>query len=65
VERSACGIVAGQQTALVAEAQSSIGELVDRYRAADEMDPLAGGGQLQNQAFESDGVVVTTAYVGR
>jgi hypothetical protein len=23
------------------------------------MDPLAGGGQLENQVFESDGVVVT------
>src|ERR1700730_2439165 len=46
-ERSACGIVAGQQTALVADAQSSIGELVDRYRAAHEMDTVAGSCRIR------------------
>jgi len=29
-----------------------------RHRAAYEMDPLAARGQLENQVFESDGVVV-------
>jgi len=42
VEWSAGGIVASEQTALVADAQSAIGELMDRYRAADEMDPVGG-----------------------
>ncbi len=35
------GIGAGEQTALMADAQSTVGKLMDRYRAADEMDSLA------------------------
>src|ERR1700731_612926 len=58
VEWSAGGIVASEQTALIADAQSSIGELMNRYWAADEMDPVAGCGQLENQVFEGDGVVI-------
>jgi len=58
LEWSAGGIVASEQTALIADAQSSVGELMNRHRAAHEMDPVAGGGQLENQVFESDGVVV-------
>src|SRR2546429_5757988 len=58
MERSAGGIIASEQPALVADAQSAVGKLMNRYRAAHEMDPLAGCGQLENQVFESDGVVV-------
>ena len=58
LEWSACGIVASEQAALIADAQSAIGELMDRHRAAYEMYSLAGRGQLQHQVFEGDGVVV-------
>ena len=59
VEWSAGGIVAREQTALIADAERAVGELMGGYRAAHEMDALAGCGQLENQVFESDGVVVT------
>jgi hypothetical protein len=59
VQQSAGGIVASEQVALIADTQSSVGELMDRHRAAYEMDPLAGRGQLENEVFERDGVVVT------
>ena len=59
VEGTARGVVASEQTALIADAQSSVGELMDRHWATHEMDPLAGCGQLEDQVFESDGVVVT------
>src|SRR5207244_10690000 len=55
---SACGIVTSEQTALIADAQSTVGELMDEYRTAHEMYSLASGGQLQHQVFEGDGVVV-------
>ena len=42
VEGSAGGIVASQQPALIADAQRAVGKLMDRDRAADEMDTLAG-----------------------
>ena len=42
VEWCAGGIIAGEQTALIADAQSAVGELMYRHRAADEMDPVAG-----------------------
>jgi hypothetical protein len=42
LEWSAPGIVASEQAALIADAQSSIRELMDRHRAAHEMDALAG-----------------------
>ena len=42
VEWSADGIVAREQAVLIADAQGSIGEMMDRYGAADEMDPVAG-----------------------
>jgi len=58
LEWSACGIVTSEQTALIADAQSTVGELMDEYRTAHEMYSLASGGQLQHQVFESDGVVV-------
>ena len=58
VEWCAGGIIAGEQTALIADAQSAVGELVDGYWAAYEMDAVAGGGQLQDQIFEGDRVVV-------
>jgi hypothetical protein len=59
VQQSAGGIVASEQVALIADTQSSVGELMDRHWAAYEMDPLAGRGQLENEVFEGDGVVVT------
>ena len=31
---------------------------MDRHRAAHEMNPLAGGGQLQGEVLEDHGVVV-------
>ena len=58
LEWSACGIVTSEQTALIADAQSTVGELMDEYRTAHEMYSLASGGQLQHQVFEGDGVVV-------
>ena len=42
VEWSTRAIVASEQTALIADAQSSVGELMDRHWAAHEMDPVAG-----------------------
>src|SRR6266436_1837339 len=42
LERSARGIVASEQTALIADAKSSVRELMDGHRAAHEMDALAG-----------------------
>ena len=59
LEWSAGGVVAGEQAALITDAQSPVGELMDSYRAAHEMDALSGGGQLQNQVSEGDGIVVT------
>ena len=44
VEWSAGGIVARAQTALIADAERAVGELMDGNRAAHEMDPLAGCG---------------------
>src|SRR5690349_18373490 len=44
LEWSARGVVAGEQAALITDAQSSVGELMDNYRAAHEMDALSGGG---------------------
>jgi hypothetical protein len=32
---------------------------MDPHRATHEMDPQLGSGQLENQVFESDGIVVT------
>src|SRR5262252_1873882 len=47
-EGCACGVIAGKQAGLIADAQSAVGELVDRYWAADEVNPLAGRRQLEN-----------------
>ena len=58
-ERLARGVVTSEQATLVADSQRPVGELMNGYWTADEMDALAGRGQLQNQVFESDGVVVT------
>ena len=58
VEWFAGSMVASQEVALVADSQGAVGELMDGYRAAHEMDPLAGGGQLENEVFEGDSVVV-------
>jgi hypothetical protein len=44
-------IVASQEAALVADSKGAVGELMDGYRAAYEMDPLAGGGQLENEVL--------------
>src|ERR1700757_860045 len=58
VEWFAGSMVASQEVALVADSQGAVGELMDGYLAAHEMDPLAGGGQLENEFFEGDSVVV-------
>ena len=58
VEGSARGIVAREQTALIADAQSAVGALMDRHWAAHAMDALRGRRQLEHQVFEGDGVVV-------
>jgi hypothetical protein len=57
-ERSACGIVASEQPALIADAESAVRKLMYAYRAAHEVNALASRRQLENQVFEGDGVVV-------
>ena len=46
LEWSARGIVASQQTALITDYQRAVGKLMDQYWAADEVNALAGRGQL-------------------
>ncbi len=58
VEWCAGGIVAGEQTALIADAESAVGELMDRHGAAHEMGPISARRQLQDQVVEQHGVVI-------
>jgi len=57
-EQAIAGVIAGEQAALIADAQGAIGELMDGHRAAYEMRALAGGGQLRDEVIEEDRVVV-------
>lgn len=41
---AACGIVTSEQTALIADAQSAIGKLMDDNRTTDEVDAIAAWG---------------------
>jgi hypothetical protein len=51
-------IVTSKQAALITHGQRAVGELMDDYRAAYEMQALAGRRQLQDEVFEGNGVVV-------
>ena len=59
VERLTGCIVTCEQSALIADTQVAVGELMHRHRAAYEVCAVAGLRQLENQVFESNGVVVT------
>ena len=57
-EGSPVGIVTSEQAALVTDAQRAVWELVDVNRTAHEVHALAGGGELQDDGFKSNRVVV-------
>src|SRR5271170_1021989 len=57
-EGCSIGVVTGQQAALVADPELTIGELVNDDRAANEMHARRGSGKLQDHALETHGVVV-------
>jgi hypothetical protein len=52
LERSAQGIVASKQVTLIADAQGAVGELMDDYGTAYEVNAVASRRQLENQVFE-------------
>ena len=61
MERLTGCIITGEQSALIADAQLAVGELMHCHGAAHEVCAVAGLRQLENQVFESDSIVVTRA----
>ena len=52
------GYITGEQSGLIADAEVAVGELIHCHRAAYEVCAVAGLRRLENQVFESNGVVI-------